>query len=170
MTMKNYIKSLFVAVALFATSLVAQAQNVQSFALTNAVTNLLFTSGLNISSLRVVQGAGASAGTVRFYDNDVAANTYTNAAYISYTTIRTNLASVSTNSFGELQTNNYLGQWTYAVTNAANTNLLPTVAVSATTPNTSWETSANRTTVKGLVAVPDTTNLTLIVEYYNSLP
>lgn len=148
--------------------------SITNYTLTAGIsTNLLASTNWFISSIQVNTGTlptGTNA-IVRFYDLDQTNSlTYTNAAYTNYVTVKTNVTSIITNSFGDLQTNIYPGQWTTAETVVANTNAAPVIASFTLGANSASTQTRNIVTGKGLVAkvATDVTNVTVTVTYSTS--
>lgn len=151
--------SMLAAIFLVAASTQAQTTNVSLSTGTNQViigSYQLFT---------LVAASGTNSVTIDLYDNAQTNITYTNAQYITQTTVSTNVTVIFTNSVGNIQTNKYPGQWTYSVTNAANTNTLPILQTFVLTPNTSITRTVDMTVIKGLVAKASSSNSTLAVTF-----
>lgn len=164
--MKRYITSLFLAAA----TCVASAASFSN-TLTNGVVNVLLSTNANVVELTVASGTNALL--LSLYDNNTAAVTYTNAAYVTRTTVATNYVKVFTNSLGITQTNTYPGIWTTTVTNAANTNNLPAIATFSLPANSTQTKIVNISAIKGLVAnMTGITNDTCTISgtYYISIP
>jgi len=146
-------------------SLMAQVGNTVTVALTG--TNQIFLGSYYVSQINVAQGAGSANATVNFYDSGNTNTFYTNAPWVSFVTVATNITSVLTNnSTGAVETNIYPGQWTYATTNAANTNTLPVISSFVTVPNSTSVRNTRIVSVNGLVATCGTaTNVSVTVFY-----
>jgi len=172
----NKIKAAGLALAVgFGLTMAAQAQySITNFTLVSGIkTNQLFINAVNIAYIKFTTTTlptGTNA-VINFYDNNTSNNiTYTNIAYTNYVTVKTNVTFVSTNSFGNLQTNTYPGQWTYEEVVVANTNALPAIATFNLGANTSSTQTRNIVTAKGLIvkSMTDFTNGVVEIGYSTS--
>lgn len=162
-------KYIISSVASLVLAITAQAQQlVTNVTLSASATNTVLTNGAYISEIDLISGAGTT-GTIYFTDTIGGTNTYawTNT-YITRTTVMTNITSVLTNGMGTVYTNYYPGEYTTLVTNAAGTNVSPTVTSFAISPNSKQAKAPLRITVtKGLTVTTDanSTNQTLVIYY-----
>ncbi len=164
--MKKLFKSL-IGLGLLVLGLNAHALQT-SLVLTNGATNVVLTAGAGISRIQVVTGTTLASGTnaiVKLYDSSTGSLVYTNAPYTTYITVTTNMSSVYTNSVGTVTTNTYPGVYTYPTAGSTN-NTLPVIYNQAFLTGSSYTAFPNLVTYRGLSATVWTTNVTLIIDYY----
>jgi len=163
-------KSLFKYISVLAVALGLSAGSIKAASFTTnvltgvGITNNIFTTPVRITGISVVT-TNAGLNLLSFYDSAGATNTYVAGAYTNLVTATTNYTALYTNTLGGVQTNSFVGIWTYSNAVAAVTNVLPTLANFALQGAASdSRTGLQLITTKGL-AVKASTNATLVITY-----
>lgn len=167
--MKTLIKSFVTLAVASLLSFNAVQAATYSTNITGISTNILLNIPANITAISV-SAATLPTGTnavLYFYDNNTNDIVYTNAAWVSRTTVSTNVSTVFTNQQGIVQTNSYPGQYTTLVTNAAATNTLPLMTSFSVPANSTQEQTLQVSAIKGAVVKLSTqvTNVSITVTY-----
>jgi hypothetical protein len=150
--------------ALLSLSIVkAPAQTIDVVAATFGTNTITTNRNIVVANVTVISGI---TNVIRFYDSATNSISYTNGSYSNRVTIDpyTNTV-IHTNSVGRINTNKYVGQYTYWTNVDASTNTYPVIGTIAVAAGVPVSIPVNWVIARGLFAVA-ITNATISIEYY----